>query len=652
MACLALGIGLWAGAAHAQDSIPIQAPPPPVDAPDPTPPALRAGLPPSLGLPQPTAGDLFELLDVSFTRTGAEAIFIDGARSLVASIALLLIPVVAITLLAASWLLGVPAGPRRRRMWWKVGVVSLLGAGLGLATWWIPESWLIDRLSVPHEGNTGRTLSQLFALFHREVLRTAMFEVARALHGDAMLPPVFGFARLTLSLLAASLPVMVAAGTALGGGVLLSSAAAVALLLSHGVFQYVFSDHPIGAVTLFTALGVLALERVWSSDGRDRFGRLAAVAMIVFQAILADLRPETLALWLPADAAVAAAWIRRRPVGSEVSRIAASLGGHVRAWFVHPVSLVVPVLVVFLIVVIPAVLVRLPFTLFDRPRVALYFPLLMSTAAWGGFAPGLVRMASWLSPAAIVLVGAGMIFSIGMPLRAKGIGLGLVSLVSAHWFQLLSHPDFAYMRLVVSLVPIAILLGVQAIGVLGPLWRVSALAFVVSLTVVLAALGEPAGGDAWVRPLVEPPISRVDNSAEARYVGELLRQEKDLCLVAPVLAGDHVGHPVVPAELRRLDLMVLRYDMAARVPLEIPDGDSRALSRWLWTPRLSCGRMAVYLGLDCALEGLGFCDRVRERFKSLGSAPVGGPIFTDPVQYGRRSGGRHLEIGAIQEETP
>lgn len=594
--------------------------------------------------------ELYQVLDVTFTRTGAEAIYIDGARSVVVSVFTLLVPLSAIGLLIAAWILAAPAGAARRRKGWGVCVVSLLALAFGLASWWIPESWLISRFSMPHEGNSGRTLSQLFALFHREYVRTALFEVARAFQGDAVLPPVFVQARLTGMLLAASLPVMVAAGVALGGGILLSSAAAVFLLLSHGVFQYVYSDHPIGGVTLFTALAVLALQRVWSSDGRDWSGRMAAIAMVIFQACLAELRPESLALWLLADAAVIAAWVRRQPVGTEVSRIAEGVGGRVRSWFIHPVSLVVPALVVFLIVVIPAVLVRLPFALFDRPRVALYFPLLLSTAAWGGFVPGLVRMSAWLTPAAIALVAAGMIFSIRRPLRAKGIGLGLVALVSAHWFQLQSHPDFAFMRLVVSLVPIALLLGVQAIGAMGQLWRVTAFAFLVSLTIVLGALGGPAGGDAWVRPLVEPPIPRTDNSAEARYVAELLRRERDLCLVAPVLVGDHVGNPVVPPERRRLDLIVMRHDMAARVPLGMPDADIRALTRGLWSTRLACGRMAVYLGLDCSLEGLGFCGILRERLRSVGGTAIGGPVFTDPVQYGRRLSGRHLDVGVIQEE--
>lgn len=555
----------------------------------------------------------------------------------------LVVPLAGMVALAWSWVAGVAGAARRRR---NRGVASVAAVAVvfALVAWSVaPDLWH-RWWTVPHEGNSGRTLQQLYQLFHWEFLRSELVWFLWWLNPGESMPPVAVAARLTLASLAASVPVLVAAGVALGAGVVMSLVGVATIFASPLVAQYALSDHPIGGIALFTGLAFLAVERAWRL-GAGRGLRVAVgVALACFQVVLAELRAETLVLWLVADAVIVAAWIRGGTPGETCERWATRLRDFVRGRCGSPSGLVGVALLVLVLLMVPALFLWLPFRLFENPRVLSYFPFMTSAALWGLFAPGFLRMAEEMAPAAAALCGLGLAWGLLRPLGARGIGIGIAASLAATWVLGHSQTDWIYARLTASLAPVMTLLGIQAMGRLPRAAQVGGAAFLAGLTVVLPMFGSVVGGGHWVGRLTAPPLRHVDNTIEAHTVFDQLVGPDGSCLIAPVLAVERAQAEEVPHDRRRIDLLVLERDFAARVLVGIRDEDGVGLADAVVAAGSACERPRLYLGLDCSLQGLRFCDAVKRWFEGGGGSSVEGVPYTAPRNYGRRKDPRLLEI--------
>ena len=187
---------------------------------------------------------------------------------------------------------------------------------------------------------------------------------------------------MTTVLMAMAIPLLVSAGVVLGAGYFLSLVGAASIVLSSGIFQYLVSDHPIGAASFATPLIFLAFHKVWPSDGKDWTGRFAAVSALIFQWFLFDLRVETLALWVIPNLLVLISWLKGKSPESFWESTSAKIVSAYKNLVAQPVGAIIVVLSVVLVVCLSVIVVYLPLWFFDRPRTLVYFPFMMATVFW------------------------------------------------------------------------------------------------------------------------------------------------------------------------------------------------------------------------------------------------------------------------------
>lgn len=524
----------------------------------------------------------------------------------------------------------------------KPWIVLGLAVAFGIAALMIPEDWLLTWFSLPLEGNSGRNITQIFSLFHSEKARTALFRLTLAFTGQEVLPPVFVYARMTTVLMAMAIPLLVSAGVVLGAGYFLSLVGAASIVFSSGIFQYLVSDHPIGAASFLTPLIFLAFHKVWSSNGKDWTGRFAAVTALIFQWFLSELRVETLALWVIPNLLVLISWLKGQSPESLWESTSGKIVSGYKNLVAQPVGAIIVVLSVVLVVCLSVIVVYLPLWFFDRPRTLVYFPFMMATVFWGGFFLGLIKLASWLSIAAIVLIGLGMLTAFVRPLASWGIGLGFIALMSANWYRYQGHSEYEFVRLVTPMVPVGVLLGIQYLGRHKHLCLPAA-SGLLTLSIILTLHGLAPEGATWKRKFATPAITMEDNSIEAKYIGSLLRADPDTCLVAPVVSDEIIGDHIVPANKAKLDVIIMRQDMAFRVPLGIDANNPGEITKLRPMLDCICDKRLVYLGLDCLLEGLDYCDKLD--CKVIGQTEAGVEFFNNPKRFGkRREADRSLRV--------
>lgn len=521
-----------------------------------------------------------------------------------------------------------------------VAVTAVFGIGASM----VPTEVLLSKFSLPLEGNSGRNITQIFSLFHQETFRPAIYRLILALGGEAALPPVFVYAKTTVVFMAMAIPVFVAAGIALGAGVFLSLVGIGSILFSTGVSQYLVSDHAIGGITLTISLVFLALEKVWVSDGTDKRGRFGAISALILQWLVFDLRSEMLVLWFVPDVLILVAWLKGQSPRDYWGDASIRIRSNFKILVSQPLGAILVVLSTVFIVILSVILVYLPFWIFDQPKTFLYFPFMMSTVVWGGFFPGLIKTAPWLSIAAIGLMAVGMFSSFARPLLSKGVGLGFISLMSANWYRYTGHSNYEFIRLVVPMVPLGVILGIQFFASRKEL-KVPVATGLASLSILLTIFGFAPEGHNWIQKFTAPAIAVEDNSVEAKYLGSVLKHNPGACLVAPILADEIVGSPRVPEEKAVLDVMLFKQDLAILIPLRIDASKPQAIDELVPMLDCICDSWGLYLGLDCHLEGLDFCQNLEPRCLTIGQTSVGKEFYNNPNRFGqRREHNKSLEI--------
>ena len=192
------------------------------------------------------------------------------------------------------------------------------------------------------------------------------------------------------------------------------------------------------------------------------------------------------------------------------------------------------------------------------------------------------------------------------------------------------------------MVPVGVLLGIQYLGRHKHLCLPVA-AGLLALSIILTLHGLAPEGATWKRKFATPAITMEDNSIEAKYIGGLLRADPDTCLVAPIVSNEIIGDHIVPANKAKLDVIVMRQDMAFRVPLGIDANNPGEITKLRPMLDCICDERLVYLGLDCLLEGLDYCEKLD--CKVIGQTEAGVEFFNNPKRFGnRREADRSLRV--------
>ena len=552
--------------------------------------------------------------------------------------------------LATALLLWRDSGPALRHTRWLVAGFALAF----LATAWtalagLTDPFIIDQMVVSVDGNTGKNLTLLYHLFHPEPVRTSLIAVVRHLSGADGLPPMVTVARLSFLCSVASLLGLVLAGILCRAGLAVTVMAIGAWGLSSLFLVNAFSDSPLPFVAFYAA-GVHLAGAVMMDRRAPLLPRAAALLPFIgFQFLVADMRPELLVVWIPADALLLASWVSRQGPTDLVERLAEGLFGFARLVAGHwkRMALVLPVVAVVLIA--PALLVKAPFSLYDEPRTAQCFPFFLSTVLWGYFVPTLARMAFWVTPALFLFLVAGLLWSLVRPRVMLGAGLGVAAVLSAHWMLALSHTEFNFIRVVGPVVPVLVLLGLSAAGSWNRNQRLLAAGLCGAVLLssygmpdTLHWAGEPSRG-------LEHPLSGQDNVGEARFVSRYLSQNPGVCLIAPVLVDEYYGRDEVPRHRQLVDLLVLRNGSAVRFGKALGTADHPQLMEAVRAVASGCRESRVYLGLDCTLQGVTYCDALRPHLAYHLGENFQGPQYSAP-RYGRRTLRR--DIGAYFINDP
>lgn len=522
-------------------------------------------------------------------------------------------------------------------------LLAAFGAWTYLALVAIPDAFLASRLVITHGGNAGRTLDLLYRLFHPEVARAGLVDLLLVVRGADAMPPILAIARLGLWMGGTSLLLLVAAGGWLGAGLVAGVLAAVSTALSPALAVVAGSESPVPAMTACGIAAWVSLEAILDREAAPRVRRWALVPFLGFQYLAIEPRLEYALLWLPADAIVAVALARRRAPWEVIQ----DLDSRVRAGWTwgsaHPRRAWAIAVVAALLVVLPALLVRVPFLLWDQPRISTYFPFLVPTVLWGFFVPGLAEVCRLAMPGLTVLVMAGLAFGLLRPLRARGLGIGAAALLAGHWYQGLSQSDWELARLVGAVLPVLAMLGLKALGEAPVLARRMAVAaWGMLILVSLVSWGEVMEAP-WRDVLSGNPIGAFDDSLEVRVAAARLRERPARCLLAPVLAAEHLEAEAVPPALRSMNLRVLRADFDLDLQLGLAP-DAPELVDALRNAAAACGDAEVLLGLDCAIPGMDGCAALRQSLEARFEVAAEGPQYAGVAAYGRRVSPRGVGI--------
>jgi hypothetical protein len=526
----------------------------------------------------------------------------------------------------------------RVRMPDRVSLLVAAGAVAGTATallLFVDSGYLSSHFTIANEGNTGRTLRLLYGLFHPEPVRSALVDLTRWLSSSRDLPPIAAVARVSLAAAGAGCVAIVALGRFLGGGWALSIVAAAGLALSPALATFALSDNPLPVAILWTVGAWTAMRTLLDRDSDVRARRWALVAFLGFQGLLAEMRPEMLLLWVVADAVLLAGMLTRRHPVDVADSAVASVAAWARSAVSTPPRMAATVLGIVLLVALPALLVRLPFMLVQEPRVATYFPFFISTGLWLGFVPGYALLAEWASPAMLIIGAIGLAGALLNPARTMGVGIGVALVLAGHWHQSRSHTDWEFLRWTAALLPILLVLGLETVSRWRTGWKVTLAAFAASLTMVTATGMISDGGlpqGSWIpRNLLD----RMDNVREARKVAHAIKDSPNVCVVAPVLAAEHIGSTRVTPDRARVNILVLQRKLALEVPLGIRQDDP-SLPDVVNRLMAACPSSLLYLGLDCTLDGVTFCARLREDWAPWDVETLDGTQYTSPRHYGLR----------------
>ncbi len=530
------------------------------------------------------------------------------------------------------------------RRWTKRAVVGLALIAAALIALMVPEDLILQRAVVATEGNSNRLLLAIYHLFHPEPLRSAAALWLADLAGSAAAVPLIATIRLALLGWLLAVPLMAWAALRAGRHLGLATVAVAGLALSPTTAALLLSDSPAGWAATYAAAALLGLMALLNRKEKSSIRLVAGLGALICQLAHADLRAEALALWLPADAlAMWCVTTARSPV-----ELGAALRQRlVSRWLAASRArrILVVIGTVAAVGVLPWVLSELPFWVLDRPRLVLVFPFFLPLALWGAFVPALIKLQPMIPHGLWLLLTVCTLASLVAPVRALGLGIMVLGLMSGHWYLSLSHTHWQFARLMAPVLPVALMAGLWTLAGLSSRHKTRLAAL--TLLVLVAGVGLRLAGHGAAQvglPGHDDPLAGVDDVEEARFVAEKLAAHPERCVLAPVLRRDLFRNYVVPERDQEMRLLVLRADAAIAIDGPLHARDPGLLKRALQAAHAACGDSVLYLGLDCSLRGAHHCADLAADRQVSAQRSVAGPQHTAPREYGERLPERTLRL--------
>ena len=124
-----------------------------------------------------------------------------------------------------------------------------------------------------------------------------------------------------------------------------------------------------------------------------------------------------------------------------------------------------------------------------------------------------------------------------------------------------------------------------------------------------------------------------DNAREARLAARRLADRPDECVVMPVVAREMFDREELPQGDAWVRVLVGRADASLWFADRAAPDRIAAVAREV---AAICPRTSLYLGLDCSLAGVSWCDALRREFPEDEGTVIDGPQYTSSWSYGRR----------------
>lgn len=526
------------------------------------------------------------------------------------------------------------ARPRLRPVLIGTAVCAL---GLAMVVLFVvPDAWILGRFAVVQEGNGVRNLPGLFRLFHAEPFRTALVRGISVLAGLDDSVPVLAIGRLSWLAAGLGLVALGSAGAVLARSVAMGLLSALALGASASFAMLSGTDNPL-PFTLAYSIGVWIALRVVLDASSSRGTRLlAGMPAILLQVLLFDLHPDVAFVWIPADAIVVVCLARGGTPGDLGARLRSGIIALWRWTDASRVRRVTFIVLVAVLAVAPWWAPRLPFLIWDQPRTSQQYPFLLARALWGDFLPGFLRMAAWTTLPLTLLAAAGLVAGIVRPVRLLGVAVAAAALLAAHEAQGFLRTDFVFVRWAAGLLPVLLLAALSAFGAASPRLRTAGLvlfgaATLASFVPPLLGVDEVAG--ARVLATTDSALLGTDNAREARLVARRLADRPDECVVMPVVAREMFDREELPQGDAWVRVLVGRADASLWFADRAAPDRIAAVAREV---AAICPRTSLYLGLDCSLAGVSWCDALRREFPEDEGTVIDGPQYTSSWSYGRR----------------
>jgi len=519
-----------------------------------------------------------------------------------------------------------------------------------IITWYtlfaLSDNFFANHLIVTHEGNSARTLGLLFHLFHSEPFRTSMVTLFRYFFAPESLPPVLIIARLNLFAILSALLWLLVLGHLIGKRILFFALTAVFALFSPAFAIYVISDNQVAFMSLYVVWTAISLYLAVIAWDLRLYRYMNLLLFMGFQVLIADLRPEYILIFIPADLTLLTALILRRHPQSMITQWSGAIAEWWDSLSLSDYRLWLLTGLLVLVTGLSFLLVGFPFHIFTHPMVSQYFPFWLFTIFQGLFVPGFIRLGSFMSPPLIIITTCGLLWGLARPMRTYGTGWAIAALLSAHFYLSMSHNTYQFLRCTVPMIPFLILLAADAYEHISKKSGVVFMALLAGLFIASIFGTQGTGPAAGWLPGQPNPMSHLDSPQEADFALNHLRSNPGECLVAPVLGTESHFNIDVPATSRLMNIMIMRRGFAdlllTRFPLDAPKPILNTMQKVL----AKCGGGMVYLSLDCSLHGMDGCKGLRQHLMPVKQKTITGAQQTSPTAYGLRL--KPQKIGVFQ----